>query len=220
MRKFPLKKISKKYEKTRWEKRRATSKRKLVDEVVPTREKKYRKLTDSNEERKTKNNIEVVSEIRDSAAKKITAKKVSEKYKKMRNAKNKKTFLVDEEDLETIDYNELTREENLIEKESILAAANKVFDFGKFKKEQAEALKKLPLNESILAQVNNVFDFEKFKQQQAEAVKNFNDQLSVKKNNLKIAAKKISGKYRKLRNSRAVAAQKTQTKEELPVKKR
>ena len=96
-----------------------------------------------------------------------------------------------------------------------------MFDFGKFKKEKAEALKKLPLNESILAQVNNIFDFEKFKQQQAEAIKNFNDQLPVKKNkNLKITAKKISTKYRKLRNSRAAAAQKTQTKEELPVKKR
>ena len=51
--------------------------------------------------------------------------------------------------------------------------------------------------------MNDVCDFEKFKQQQAEAIKNFNDQLpSVKKNkNLQIAAKKISGKYRKLRNS-------------------
>ena len=64
-----------------------------MDEVVPTQEKKYRKLTDSNEERKTKNNIEVVSDIRDSAAKKITAKKILEKYKKMRNAKNKKNIL-------------------------------------------------------------------------------------------------------------------------------
>ena len=61
--------------------------------------------------------------------------------------------------------------------------------------------------------MNNIFDFEKFKQQQAEAIENFNNQLPVKKNkNLKIVAKKISGKYRKLRNSRA-AAQKTQTKE-------
>ena len=162
-----------------------------------------------------------MSEIRDSAVKKITAKKISEKYKKMRNAKNKKTFLVDEEDLETIDYNEPTCKENLIEKESILAAANKVFDFDKFKKEQAEALKKLSLkNESILAQVNDIFDFEKFKQQQAEAIKDFNDQLPVKENkNLKIAAKKISGKYKKLRNSRA-AAQKTQKKKSYQLKKR
>ena len=89
--------------------------------------------------------------------------------------------MVDEEDLETIDYNEPESEVNLIERESILAAANKVFVFGKFKKEQAEALKKLPLNKSILAQVNSVFDFEKFKQQQAETIKNFNDQRPVKK---------------------------------------
>ena len=68
-----------------------------------------------------------MSEIRDSAAKKITAKKILEKYKKMRNAKNKKTFLVDREDLETIDYNKPTREENLIKKESILATANSVW---------------------------------------------------------------------------------------------
>ena len=176
------KKISKKYQKTRLEKRRAARIRKIEDEVVPTREKKYRKLTDENEKRKTKNNIKIVSEIRDSAAKKITAKKISGKYKNMRNAKNKKTFLVDREDLETIDYNEPTHEENLIEKESILAAANKVFDFGKFKKEQAETLKKLSLNESIIDQVNDIFDFEKFKQQQAEAIENFNDQLPVKKN--------------------------------------
>ena len=83
------KKISKKYQKTRLEKRRAARKRKIEDEAVPTRGKKYRKLTDANEKRKTKNNIKVVSEIRDSAAKKITAKKILEKYKKMRNAKNK-----------------------------------------------------------------------------------------------------------------------------------
>ena len=37
--------------------------------------------------------MKVVSEIRDSAAKKITAKKISGKYKKMRNAKNKKNIL-------------------------------------------------------------------------------------------------------------------------------
>ena len=63
------KKISKKYQKTR------SRKRKLVDEVDPAREKKYRKLTDLNEERKTKHNIESVSKIRGSAARKITPKK-------------------------------------------------------------------------------------------------------------------------------------------------
>ena len=68
--------------------------------------------------------------------------------------------------------------------------------------------------------MNNIFDFEKFKQQRSEAMKDFNYQLSVKKNkNLKIAAKTISGKYQKLRNSWATT-QKNQTKDELPVKKR
>ena len=105
MRKLQLKKSVKNTKKTRLEKRRAARKRKIENEVVPTREKKYRKLTDANEKRKTKNNIKVVSEIRDSTAKKITTKKISEKYKKMRNTKNKKKFLVDKEDLETIDYN-------------------------------------------------------------------------------------------------------------------
>ena len=71
-------------------------------------------------------------------------------------------------------------EQNLIKKESILAAASKVFDFGKFKKEQAETLKKLSLKKSITDQVNNIFDFEKIKQQQAEAIKNLNDQLSLR----------------------------------------
>ena len=132
------KKISKKDQKTR------SRKRKLVGEVDPAREKKYRKLTDLKKKTKTENNIETVSEIRDSAARKITAKKISDKYKKMRNAKNKKTFLVNKEDLETIDYNKPTREENLIEEESILATANKVFDFNKFKKSRQRCQKNYP----------------------------------------------------------------------------
>ena len=66
-----------------------------------------------------------------------------------------------------------------------------MFGFDKFKKEQAETLKKQSLNRIIIDQVNNIFDFQKFKQQQAEAIENFNDQLPVNKNkNLKIAAKK------------------------------
>ena len=51
------KKISKKYQKTRLEKRRAARKRKIEDKVVPTREKKYRKLTDANKKRKTKTTL-------------------------------------------------------------------------------------------------------------------------------------------------------------------
>ena len=50
----------------------------------------------------------------------------------------KKTYLVDEKVLETIDYDEL--QEDIFEGESILIAVNKVFDFEKFKKDQAEAI--------------------------------------------------------------------------------
>ena len=106
---------------------------------------------------------------------------------------------------------------------------NKVFDFEKFKKEQAEALREMKnekideelfLNESVLAATNKVFDYNKFKKQQQDAIQNFNDKLlddaktityandlsldDIKENkNLKISAKKISDKYRKLTKRRA-----------------
>ena len=50
----------------------------------------------------------------------------------------KKTYLVDEKDLETIDYDE--NQEDLFKGESIINAVNKVFDFEKFKKDQAKAI--------------------------------------------------------------------------------
>ena len=50
----------------------------------------------------------------------------------------KKTYLVNEEDIETIDQNELP--EDLLEGESILKAANKVLDFETFKIEQERAM--------------------------------------------------------------------------------
>ena len=50
----------------------------------------------------------------------------------------KKTYLVNEEDLKTIDYNE--PQEDWFKGENILDAVNKVFDFEKLKKEQAEAI--------------------------------------------------------------------------------
>ena len=50
----------------------------------------------------------------------------------------KKNYLVNEEGIETIDYNE--PREDLFEGESILKAANKVLDFEAFKKEQERAM--------------------------------------------------------------------------------
>ena len=86
-------------------------------------------------------NIDIVQEIKDTAAKKsakITAKKLLQKYKTMKRPK--KTFLVNKEDVKTIDYNE--PQEDLFKNESIVEAANKMLDFNEFKKEQAKALKK------------------------------------------------------------------------------
>ena len=65
------------------------------------------------------------------------------KYRKIRLLKKNppRTFLVDKADVETIQYDE--PKEDLFVNESILAAANNVFDFNKYKKEQAEALKEM-----------------------------------------------------------------------------
>ena len=174
-------------------------------------EKKYRKLIDANEKKKKEKNIAKIDEIRNFAAKKPTklaAKKVLEKYRKMQ--KPKKTFLVHEADLETIDYNnEPSQQEDLFADESILSAANKIFDFNKFKQEQAEALdnmRKENIDEepfdvgdsSILAAANKVFDFAEFQKQQQDAIKEFKQNK-----NAQIAAAKIKDKYRKMRKKRA-----------------
>ena len=66
-----------------------------------------------------------------------------------------------------------------------MAAANKTFDFNKFKQEQAEVLdnmRKENIDEepfdvggsSILAAANKVFDFAEFQKQQQDAIKEFN----------------------------------------------
>ena len=67
------------------------------------------------------------------------ADKILKKYRNMKRPK--KTYLVSEEDIETIDYNE--PQEDLFAGESILNAANKVLDFEQFKKEQERELKKV-----------------------------------------------------------------------------
>ena len=67
------------------------------------------------------------------------ADKILKKYRNMKRPK--KTYLVSEKDIETIDYNE--PQEDLFAGESILNAANKVLDFEQFKKEQERELKKV-----------------------------------------------------------------------------
>ena len=105
-------------------------------------EKTFRKIVDANEKKKKTENINIIEAIKNSAAKKsmrITAKKILQKYKSMKRPK--KTYLLNEEDLETIDYNE--PQEDLFQGERIVKAANKVLDFKTFKKDQENALKEM-----------------------------------------------------------------------------
>ena len=84
-----------------------------------------------NEKKKKTENINIIEDIKNSATKKsarITAKKILQKYKSMKRPK--KTYLLNEEDLDSIEYNE--PQEDLFRGESIVEAANKVLDFEKF----------------------------------------------------------------------------------------
>ena len=113
--------------------------------------------------------------------KQITAQNILKKYKNMK--KPKKTFLVNEEDLATIDYTE--PQEDLFAGESIINAANKVIDFEQFKKQQEKILQisnDLLMNDAET--INYVDDL------------NLNDVMENK--NLKMAAKRISDKYKKI----------------------
>ena len=118
-------------------------------------------------------------------SRKITAEKISKKYKNFK--KPKKTYLVNEEDLDTVMYDK--PQQDLFERESVLAA-NKVFDFKKFQQNQKQIL-------------------ENYKERYLNDAKtiNYADDLNlddvVEKKNLKIAAKQISDKYRKLRKRKA-----------------
>ena len=93
----------------------------------------------------------------------------------MRYKKPPPTFLVDEADIETIDYND-DSDEHMFAKESIVIVPNKISD--RCKKEQAE---------------NNL--------DEAETINYVDDTnlADVKENkNAKIAAKKITEKYKRL----------------------
>ena len=64
-----------------------------------------------------------------------------------------------------------TDEEDIYAGESIVNAANKVFDYNKLKEEGSFAGK------SILNKVNKVFNFEQFKREQARKIQEYNDEL-------------------------------------------
>ena len=84
---------------------------------------------DANEKRKK--NVEIVKDMKNFASKKsarITANKILQKYKSMKRPK--KTYFINEEDIDTIDYNE--PQEDLFQGESIIEAANKGLHFEEF----------------------------------------------------------------------------------------
>ena len=96
--------------------------------------------------------------------------------------------MVNEEDLETLNYDE--PQEDLFKGQSIVEPANKVLGYDKFKKQQEEVIQ--DFNDQLI--------------NDAETIKYVDDINldNVKENeNLKIASKKISGNYRKLRKKRA-----------------
>ena len=192
---------------------------------------------------------------------KILAQKILKKYKNLK--KPKKTYLVEEKDIETIDYTK--PQEDIFAGESIINAPNKMLDFKQFKREQEKLLKKgkkgkaiiaknilkkyktikkpkktylinennletidysepqedIFAGESILNAANKVFHFTKFKHEQEKQIQGYNENLlndaetinyvddidinDLKENkNLKIAAKKIQDKYKKIRQKRKV----------------
>ena len=202
---------------------------KIKDKYLKIRKNKNnQKITDQRKKDKLLNAISAIENVKNSSDKKrknIVAQKVVKKYKNLK--KPKRTYLVDEKDIETIDYNS-TDEEDLYASESIVNAANKVFDCNKLKKDGGFAgqsivntankiLSKDIAGQSILKQANKVFNFEQFKREQARKIQEHNDELlnetaetinyvddlnmdDVKENkDLLIAAKRIKEKYRKMR---------------------
>ena len=78
---------------------------------------------------------------------KILAQKILKKYKNLK--KPKKTYLLEEKDIETIDYTK--PQEDIFAGESIINAPNKVLDFKQFKREQEKLLKKGKKGKAITA---------------------------------------------------------------------
>ena len=117
----------------------------------------------------------------------MTAKKISQKYKNLKK-KTKKTYLVNEEDLETIQYDD-GPQEDLFKGESVLEAANKVLDFDEFKKQQESAINNFNKNKRKAIEEVKIADIIKVPKKRKQQ----KDKAAL------IAAKKISKKYKNIR---------------------
>ena len=99
------------------------------------RKRNNQKITDQRKKDKLLNAISAIENVKNSSDKKrknATAQKILKKHKNLK--KSKRTYLVDERDIKTVDYNS-TDEEGLYADESIVNAANKVFGYNKFKED-------------------------------------------------------------------------------------
>ena len=167
-----------------------------------------KKISDKYKKIRKKRNIDAVKEIKNVASKKntqITATKISDKYKKMRYKKPPPTFLVDEADVETIDYNN-DSDEDMFTKESVLITANKTFD--RYKKKQADD--DMYSKKCVVTAANKIFDRYKKEQAQnnldeAEAI-NYVDDTNLtditENKNTRIPANKITKIYKRLSRKR------------------
>ena len=109
-----------------------------------------KKIAESNKKNKIFKEIETVEKVKSASEKKrdqILAKKILKKYRNLE--KPKKTYLVEEKDIETIDY--IEPQEDIFAGESILNAANKVLNLKQFKKEPEKLLKKGKKGKAIAA---------------------------------------------------------------------
>ena len=131
----------------------------------------------------------------------ITANKILKKYKNMK--KPKKTFLVNKKDLDSIKYiendqeiDEFSKDEDLFPGESILNAANKVFEFKKFKETQDDAKDYFEkFNEENSSKNKRKANNEKI----FEIIKVPKKRKRQVDKAAQIAAKKISKKYKNIR---------------------
>ena len=109
-----------------------------------------KKIVESNKKNKILKDIDTIEKVKTASQKKrdrALAQKIVKKYRNLK--KPKKTYLVEEKDIETIDYTE--PQEDIFAGESILNAANKVLNFKQFKKEQEKLLKKGKKGKAIAA---------------------------------------------------------------------
>ena len=165
---------------------------KIKDKYLKIRREKSKKLTDQHKKDKPVKVIDAITDVNkasDKKQKKIAAEKILKKYKNLK--KPKKTYLVKETNVKTIDY--LSPNEDIYAGESIVNATNKVFDYNKFTKEDGfsgqsilkkankaynkDKLAESVSGQSILNKANKIFNFKQSREEQVQKIQEYNDEL-------------------------------------------